>query len=149
MYKRQVDGDKIKRDFGDSTPRPYTIRYGRDSRSLDDEGVLKMETCQVEHSANNDYFGGRKHHFMINGFKSRLAPFGTMQIHEIDKIFGNDISLEEGASLLIEDGELTQDENLIMLEDDTFLIQEEDDVLLLEPDGYYAGRMLYLSLIHI
>jgi hypothetical protein len=139
----EVDGDRIKRDFGDSTPRTYTIRYGRDTRSLDDEGVLKMETCQVEHSANNDYFGGRVDHFMINGFKSRLAPFGTMQIHEIDKIFGNDISLEDGESLLIEDGELTQDENLIMLEDDTFLIQEEDDVLLLEPDGYYAGRMLY------
>ena len=84
----EVDGDRIKRDFGDSTPRTYTIRYGRDSRSLDDEGVLKMETCQVEHSANNDYFGGRVDHFMINGFKSRLAPFGTMQIHEIDKIFG-------------------------------------------------------------
>ena len=66
-----------------------------------------------------------------------------MQIHEIDKIFGNDIALEDGESLLIEDGELTQDENLIMLEDDTYLIQEEDHTLLLEPDGYYAGKVLF------
>ena len=139
----EVDGDRIKRDFGDSTPKTYTIRYGRDSRSLDDEGVLKMETCQTEHTADNDYFGGRMYHFMINGFKSRITPFETMQIHEIDKIFGNDIALEDGASLLIEDGELTQDENLIMLEDDTYLAQEKNNTLLLEPDGYYAGRMIY------
>ena len=110
---------------------------------MDDEGVLKMETCQTEHTADNDYFGGRKHHFMINGFKSRITPFETMQIHEIDKIFGNDIALEDGTSLLIEDGELTGDENLIMLEDDIYLAQEENNTLLLEPDGYYAGRMIY------
>ena len=30
-----------------------------------------------------------------------------------------------------------------MLEDDTYLVQEEDHTLLLEPDGYYAGKVLF------
>ena len=141
----EVDGEKIKRDYGNSTPQVYTVRYGRDSRSLDDEGVLKMETCETEHSADDTYFNdsGRMYHFMIDGFKSRFTPFESMQIREADEIFGNDIVLEDGERLLVEDGELTQDENLILLEDDTYLAQEENNTLLLEPIGYYEGKMLY------
>jgi len=104
-----------------------------------------METCETEHSADDTYFNdsGRMYHFMIDGFKSRFTPFESMQIREADEIFGNDIVLEDGERLLVEDGELTQDENLILLEDDTYLAQEENYTLLLEPIGYYEGKMLY------
>ena len=142
----ETDGDKIKRDYGDSSAQTFILRYGRDTQSLDDEGVLKMETCHTEYNSDVDYFNGsgRAYQFRLDGFKSRITPFGSLTIQELNEVFGNDIVYEDGERILFEDGEVgVQDKNIMLLEDETILAQEENDSLMLEPTGYYAGKMLY------
>jgi len=102
-------------------------------------GTIKAELCDTKLSANTEFFndGGRFYHFNLNGY-TRLGV--SLSRPERDNVVGNDIVLEDETRILNEDGETTQDDNIILLEWGDSIIQEDDSNggYILDEDGGYV-----------
>jgi hypothetical protein len=102
-------------------------------------GTIKAELCDADLSANTEFFndGGKFYHFNLNGYTREgrsLSRPGR------DNVVGNDIVYEDETRILIEDGETTQDDNVILLEWGDSIIQEDDSSggYILDEDGGYV-----------
>ena len=87
---------------------------------------------------------GRNYMFVINGFFSTAGgTAGQISPEEFTERIGNDVVLEDGGLILIEDGELTQDPNALLIEDNsTYLTFEENDSILAESEVGYTDKLL-------
>ena len=102
-------------------------------------GTIKAELCDADLSANTEFFndGGRFYHFNLNGYtRSEIS----LSQPERDNVIGNDIVYEDETRILNEDGETTQDDNIILLEWGDSIIQEDDSNggYILDEDGGYV-----------
>ena len=120
----------------------YRIYYGDfESTPILNPRVMK---CEIGTTDTNEI--GREYQFLINDWID-------MTIQGLYNRHGNDIVLEDGERILYEDGELTQDENVILLDDTTTdtptsstigkLGYEGDNNLLFEDIHYNAKMLLY------
>ena len=126
IYLEDLDGSIISEDYS------AVFLQG-------EGGTIKLELCDTEVSANTEFFNddGRFYHFNLNGYtregKSLSQP-GR------DNVVGNDIVYEDETRILNEDGETTQDDNVILLEWGDSIIQEDDSNggYILDQDGGYV-----------
>ena len=102
-------------------------------------GTIKAEFCDADLSANAQFFndGGRFYHFNLNGYTRNDQ---SLSQPERDNVVGNDIVYEDETRILNEDGETTQDDNIILLEWGDSIIQEDDSSggYILDEDGGYV-----------
>ena len=102
-------------------------------------GTIKAEFCDADLSANAQFFndGGRFYHFNLNGYTRNDE---SLSQPERDNVVGNDIVYEDETRILNEDGETTQDDNIILLEWGDSIIQEDDSSggYILDEDGGYV-----------
>ena len=102
-------------------------------------GTIKAELCGADLSANTEFFndGGRFYHFNLNGYTRSET---SLSQPERDNVIGNDIVYEDETRILNEDGETTQDDNIILLEWGDRIIQEDDSSggYILDEDGGYV-----------
>ena len=125
-------GSKVLRDYGQSTTQSFRLEYGRHDQQ-NDSGVLKAEADTPD---CNDV--GRLYQFTING----ITTDGTTlpNIHEWSEIHGDNVVMEDGSNILVEDRELGQDPNAILLEFENVVLLEDETAAvfgdsLLDEDG--------------
>ena len=144
MLNEDDSGDLVaKRDYA-TTAQNYKLEYGRYTQGsvIDDNRYMKCELNAADPTFNNRGYG---YQFVINGFTgtSPGATAGQINLEEFEERIGNDVVLEDGGLILIEDGELTQDPNALLIEDDsTYLTFEENDSILAESEIGYTDKLL-------
>ena len=125
----EADGGKILFNYGQSTSQNYRLEYGRYTQESQEGKLLVEETSDA-----NDI--GRAYQFTING----ITTDGTTlpNIHEWSEIHGDNIVYESGENILMEDGEIdNQDPNALLLEwENQLLLEDGIDSVILETGRY-------------
>ena len=141
MLNEDDSGDVVaKRDYA-TAAQNYKLEYGRYTQDsvINDTRYMKVEEGTTD--CNNI---GRNYLFVVNGFFSTTGgTAGQIGLEEFTERIGNDVILEDGGLILIEDGEQTQDPNALLIEDNsTYLTFEENDSILAESEVGYTDKLL-------
>ena len=114
-----------------TTGQTFRIYYG----SFEAVPIVKPRAmlCEVATPDANEF--GKEYQYLINDWLG-------LTIEAFHERHGNDIVFEDGERMLIEDGEITQTENVVLLEDDSGKLGYEGDNNLLFEDIHYNEKML-------
>ena len=115
----------------DDPGQTFRIYYGSDE-AVPIDTPRKMK-CEIGTTDTNEL--GKEYQYLINDWLG-------LTIEAFHERHGNDIVFEDGERMLIEDGEITQTENVVLLEDDSGKLGYEGDNNLLFEDIHYNEKML-------